>query len=183
MARADVASDASTAVASTANIDPKVAFMLAAKFAGGYGVAKDDRRAVEWYRIAAEKGFPPAQNNLGFMYAEGRGVKKDDAQAVQWYQRAADQNYAPAQTSLGMMYAQGRGVEKSDTDALALYSMAAKDGYPQAMANLGKMYADGQGVARDKQMGEFLIMSAKTSPRTGSGVYVDPDQSDVAAKK
>ena len=37
--------------------------------------------------MAAEQGFPAAQNNLGEMYASGHGVAQDYAQGFAWFAR------------------------------------------------------------------------------------------------
>ena len=47
---------------------------LGALYQSGLGVAKDDARAVELYRKAAEQGHAQAQTYLGDMYHWGRGV-------------------------------------------------------------------------------------------------------------
>ena len=150
------------------------AFIRGANAAAGRGVPKSDAEALKWYRIAAAKGYAPAQNNLGFMYAEGRGVPRNDAEAVKWYKRAAAHKYPPAETSLGMMYAQGRGVKQSDFEALALYSSAANQGYGQAKANLAAAYGYGRGVERDIMTATFLLGSVHEKPYVGSGIYIDP---------
>lgn len=62
------------------------------------GMARD-KRAVEWYRRAAEQGLLEAQYNLGNMYADGRGVEKDEVCAVDWYWKAAEQGSVEAQKS------------------------------------------------------------------------------------
>ena len=155
-------------------ISAEEAFARGAAAAAGRGVPKSDAEALKWYRIAAAKGYAPAENNLGFMYAEGRGVPRNDAEAVKWYKRAAARKYPPAQTSLGMMYAAGRGVRQSDFEALALYSSAANQGYGQAKANLAAMYGEGRGVERDAMTATFLLGSVRERPYTGSGVYVEP---------
>ena len=47
---------------------------------------KDDREAVRWYRLAAERNFPRAQEALGDMYKQGRGgLKKNPTEAYKWY--------------------------------------------------------------------------------------------------
>ena len=66
----------------------------------GRGVARDDRKAVEWFRKAANQGHAFAQNNLGWMYKEGRGVARDDRKAVEWYRKSANQGHAYGQTTL-----------------------------------------------------------------------------------
>src|SRR5690606_40942624 len=77
-------------------------------YKNGNGVAKDYKKAVEWYQKAAEKGNADAQFNLGVMYKNGNGVAKDYKKAVEWYQKAAEKGNANAQFNLGVMYKKDR---------------------------------------------------------------------------
>ncbi len=54
----------------------------------GLIVSQDDKKAVHWYRLAAEQGDANAQFSLGFMYYSGQGVPKDDQEATKWYRLA-----------------------------------------------------------------------------------------------
>jgi hypothetical protein len=139
----------------------------------GRNTRKSDEEAVHWFRIAADQGYAPAENNLGYMYAEGRGVTRDDETAVKWYRRAASRGYPPAQTSLAMMLQEGRGAPQNDVQALALYSAAAGQGYAPATANVAQMVAQGRGIPRDEDTAAFLMATSGEAPRTGSGIFVD----------
>ena len=55
----------------------------------GQGVAQDYRKALDWFRVAAEKGNGAAMNNLGELYAKGQGVTKDCNVAQEWLGKAA----------------------------------------------------------------------------------------------
>ena len=57
----------------------------------GAGIKKDERKAFEWYKEAAEQGYAEAQNSLGVCYYNGEGVEKDESKAVEWWQKAAEQ--------------------------------------------------------------------------------------------
>ena len=48
-------------------------------YANGYGIPKDDSKAVVWYEKSATQGLVDAQFNLAVMYASGRGVPKTPA--------------------------------------------------------------------------------------------------------
>ena len=109
----------------------------------------DYAQALKWYSLAAEKGNPRAQSNLGNMYYYGRGVPKDYAEAVKWYRLAVEQGDARAQSNLGFMYANGQGVLQDDNQAAKWYSLAAEQGDAGAQNNLGGMYAEGQGVPKN----------------------------------
>ena len=115
----------------------------------GIAAKSNAAKAVAWYRRAAEKGFAPAQNNLGAMYDAGTGVEKNDQQAVFWFRKAAEQGYPMAQVNLGDEYRTGSGVEKDSAQAIAWYRKATEQGYAQAYLRLGEMYKDGDGIDKD----------------------------------
>ena len=50
---------------------------------------KDYAKAVELYRMAAEKGDKDAQNYLAFCYHDGKGVAEDEAKAIEWWKKSA----------------------------------------------------------------------------------------------
>ena len=58
-------------------------------YADGQGVPQDFAEAVKWYRLAAEQGIAPAQNNLGNRYAISQGVPQDYVTAHMWFDLAA----------------------------------------------------------------------------------------------
>jgi hypothetical protein len=55
----------------------------------GWGVPKDFKLAVKWYRKSAEQGNAKAQSNLGVMYEKGWGVPKDYVLAYMWFNLSA----------------------------------------------------------------------------------------------
>ena len=83
---------------------------LVLKYDLGQGVTRNDREAMQNYRVAAGQGHAGAQFNLGLIYANGRGVAQDFREAMKWYRLAAEQGFAQAQFKLGYLYLNGRGV-------------------------------------------------------------------------
>ena len=69
-------------------------------------------------RVAAEKGDPAAQYELGAVYQQGRDVPKDYAQAAEWYSKAAAAGHAAATARLGELYEYGAGVERDVSKAV-----------------------------------------------------------------
>jgi TPR repeat protein len=50
--------------------------------------------------LAADQGYPLAQQLLGQLYENGIGVEKDEKEAVKWYRKAANQGLAVSQHNL-----------------------------------------------------------------------------------
>jgi len=118
----------------------------------GEGVAKNDKNALQWFRLAADQGMAQAQSNVGAMYNEGKGVAQNEKEALKWLRLAADQGFPEAQYNLGVMYREGEGVAKNDKNALQWFRLAADQGMAQAQFILGFMYEEGHGVAQsDKE--------------------------------
>lgn len=55
----------------------------------GVGGQPQPDLAVQWYQLAADKGYARAQVNLGAMYERGVGVARDPVKAMEWYRRAS----------------------------------------------------------------------------------------------
>ena len=66
----------------------------------GKELQKDEKKAVEFFRKAANKGLADAQYNLGYCYEYGYGVEKDGLNARFWYNEAARQGQADATEAL-----------------------------------------------------------------------------------
>lgn len=99
---------------------------------------RDIEEAIRLYKLAAEKGYAAAQNNLGFCYFHGIGLPKNLTATVRWYKAAAEQDYAPAQYNLGYCYEKGYGVGTKLNDVLKWYRLAANNGNEKAKAALLK---------------------------------------------
>ena len=117
----------------------------------GDGCACNRRKAVGFYRKAAELGYDVAQYNLGYCYEEGLGVLKSGRKASHWYRLAAEQGNAKAQNNLGNCYAWGYGVQKDLKEAFNWYSRSAAQGYHWGEYNLAECYDEGFGVKKNRK--------------------------------
>ncbi|KAF5312273.1 hypothetical protein D9619_003297 [Psilocybe cf. subviscida] len=69
-------------------------------FFHGWGVPKDMKMGVSYYRVAARLGDGDAQNDLAFCLANGKGCKKDKKSAAKWYRAAV----AQGQSDVGLAW-------------------------------------------------------------------------------
>ncbi|MGA9852238.1 MAG: hypothetical protein WBR15_04845 [Gammaproteobacteria bacterium] len=128
------------------------------------------QEAARWYRIAAEREHPVAQDRLADLYMLGRGVPQSDTQAFQWYARTAEQAYAMAQCNLAYMHTQGLGTKPDEVAATTLYLQAASQGESRAYFNLGLRYAAGLGAPQDRVLaGAWMSNAARLDYPTAKG--------------
>ncbi|WP_347302811.1 tetratricopeptide repeat protein [Croceibacterium sp. TMG7-5b_MA50] len=116
----------------------------------GEGGQRDARRAVRFYRRAAEFGLPGAQFALGQILEFGDDrVEADLPEALRWYREAARAKHPGAQFALAVAYDRGNGVPADRTLATGFYKQAAIQGHAGAMAALGTSFYTGDGVTQD----------------------------------
>jgi TPR repeat protein len=114
---------------------------LAASYAFGKGVERDETRATALYEHACDMKDPSACVFAGQMNEFARGVPKDDAKAARFYQRACDLEWPPGCYNLAIMYERGTGVAANRGKAADLYQMACTAGAKQACEKAREMRA------------------------------------------
>ena len=107
--------------------DPQAQFLLAQRYANGWGVKADFNDAVKWLKKAAKEGNAKALCDLGSLY-ENRGLQLGCSSLGECYDKAID-------------------CFRRSTDA----------GDPNAMANLAACYANGRGVRADVNQAVVLL--------------------------
>lgn len=121
-------------------------FYLGEMYELGHSVSKNYVSAFMWYEKAAENGYSPAQDKLGYFYSSGIGVPRQDLKAAEiWYMKAAEAGNANAQK-----------VIKYEEVQLA----RAKAGDPEGQRRIAKFYAQYRDF--DKESLKFTISPEKT---------------------
>ncbi len=140
---------------------PEEEYALAVRHLRGEGVPRDPVQALAWFRRAAERGYAPAQRELGNAYYAGRGgIERNPALAVEWYRRAAAGGDALAAFNLGRILERGRAGKADPAAAARYYRQAAEAGLAKARTNLGILFYTGRGVPRDLARAFALFRSA-----------------------
>lgn len=107
--------------------------------------------------IAARRGIPVAQSELGRWYYEGIWLHPTNKQeAAKWYTKAAESHYVKGQYNLGLLLE-----NKGDYQGAAhWYSLAANQGYPPAQNNLAVLYSEGLGIQKNLHTAFFWYQKA-----------------------
>jgi TPR repeat protein len=120
--------------------------LLGEIYAQGLGVGRDDAKAAQWYKLAADKGNRDAlfAGNVQF---QGRAGTRDLAEAARL--AAARLGHPSAAYDLGLLYLQGQQVTQDFKRAAELFAVAAEAGNPEAQYALATMYKEGRGAPKD----------------------------------
>ena len=129
---------------------PEAWFNLALLYDYGRGVPVDHRRAVRYYRRAADAGHIEAACNLGASYHHGTGVRKDEHKAFFYIRFAAENGDELAYCGLAESYYFGEGTRKNYRKAFEWFRRSYLQSRRAKAADwLGALYAEGKGVRRD----------------------------------
>lgn len=143
--------------------DPVAQFTLALMYQRGEaGAQRDVNEAAKWMSRAAEKGYAPAQAQMGFYYANGIGVVRDEEEAARWFKLGASQGNAQAQSSLANFHSRGSGgLPRNPAEAARLYKLAAEQGNPAGMVGYAYHLETGLGgVTIDVNAAKILYRRA-----------------------
>jgi hypothetical protein len=112
---------------------PEAQFWLGVAFEQNlwFGVT-EQQEALKWYKRAAERELPDAENELGVRYQDGDGVEQNYVQAAYWFRKAAEHvpdlgGAGQGRNNLGNLYVQGHGVLKDYVQAYMWFSLASSD--------------------------------------------------------
>ena len=143
--------------------DGESAGKLAYCYEYGRGIAPDEKKAFELYKLGAQRRNAMSQ----FKYAEflilGRpeGNEPDIQEALKWYRTAAGAKNPQALFRMGVFHLDGLGpVEKDPKKAAEYFYESAKLGYAQAQYNLACLFSEGRGVMKDDAAALFWYLQA-----------------------
>ncbi len=137
-------------VENAANSEFVKLYNIARHYMKGKGVRQDYSKAIEYLRLAIEKGSPDAMCAIGWCYYNGNGVEKDLEKAFEWYLKAAEKGHSEAQNNVGWCYANGLGVAQNYAKAVEWYRAAA-DRTEQTIMEWKNFYADKVEKAQKKE--------------------------------
>jgi hypothetical protein len=108
-------------------------FLIAVCYEYGLGCIKNEKKAFEYYLLAAKCGFSIAQAFIGYLYMSGdasneMGISRDITEALKYFSLAAAQGHAAGQINLGICYEYGIGLKTNPKEAVKFYQLAASQG-------------------------------------------------------
>lgn len=114
------------------------------------------KEALEFYRIAADRGNLRALVSLGLILESGEGVSKDVRGALALYERAANGGSADGAINLAVALMDGQVLPRNVPRAIQLLTKAAQQGSAIATYNLGVLAEKGVLDKRERALEHFI---------------------------
>lgn len=140
--------------------DPEAQCELGFSYLDGEGVPLDHYYAVEWFRRAIKKSYPPAINAIAICYRYGWGVKKDRRKEFENKLLAGELDFRIAQNSTGNNYIAGIGCEVDIPLGNDYRKRAASGGCVMAQNDLAYDYQYGNNIERDEHLADYWFERA-----------------------
>jgi hypothetical protein len=137
--------------------DPKAMTLLGELYANGLGVPQDDKRAADWYKLAAARGDREAMFALAMFALGGRAGPRDREASAKWLAAAAKLGQPLAAYDLALLYMEGQLFPQDFGRAADLLRVAAGAGNAEAEYALGTLYKTGRGVPQDVRQAVHLF--------------------------
>ena len=140
--------------------DPEAQCELGFSYLDGEGVPLDHYYAVELFRRAIKKSYPPAINAIAICYRYGWGVKKDRKKEFENKLLAGELDFRIAQNSTGNNYIAGIGCDVDIPLGNDYRKRAASGGCVMAQNDLAYDYQYGNNIERDEHMADYWFERA-----------------------
>lgn len=141
------------------NADAQV--MVGKYYLYGRGVAKNEKKAFEWFTHSANNGSLEGNHWLAVCYNDGLGVERNPKEAFKRYCLSAEQGFAESQVRLGIHYMCGDDVAPKDVKkAIGYFISSANQGNALAQYCLGECYLDGSVGEVDKYKAKVWFQKA-----------------------
>jgi len=123
---------------------------------------QDYTQAAEWFTKAANAGYGPGLDGLGFLHQMGLGVERNTDRAYELYKLAAEDGDEQGMFHVGACYSRGIGVKADQKQAIHWWLKAVESGKHASSAyNLALRYEAGNGVVKDPRKAfEFFSVAA-----------------------
>lgn len=115
----------------------------------GYAVPIDTVKAMQYFKIAAERGDPVAMRNLGLHYFYGEGTEVNEEEALKWYRKSAKTGYPLGIHTLGLAFEYSDQGYRNIDSAIYYYKTASEKNEAFSQYNLGILYYYGTKVTQD----------------------------------
>ncbi len=141
---------------SDSNLDKVSYDYLGQMYLYGYGVLKNNQRAIQNLQASAERGFLPAQK---LMARYELIHQKNPTDALKWFKKAADAGDLKAQLYCAAAYHFGVGTKKNEDKARRYDILASKQGNSLAQASLAEHFLESR-HASNKKLGMIWLNKA-----------------------
>ncbi|WP_131064154.1 tetratricopeptide repeat protein [Raoultella planticola] len=154
-------------------------FALALLLIDGIYINKDEVRAFDLAKMAADKGYVRAYYFVGNRYYNGIGTKRNETEGINWITKAAVAGNVNAMERIYFLSKNKKSFNYNPDMALSWLVKSAKLGQSDAQYQLGIQFIEGDLVKKNNTQGIQWIMKSIRNKNTDAMVYL----SDIYYRK
>lgn len=151
------------------NGSPEAQIVVAGMYYIGYGVEKDAKKALKWYRKAARRGANFATYRAGLLFIYEPSIEQDIEKGMELITDAAESGFPDAIHRLADMYIQGNVVKQDLMQAEKWLLEADKLEHGNSQFRLGLIYESG--ALGEKQLNKAIEFYQKASKNQNQPAY------------
>lgn len=131
-------------------------YELANAYFYGYGIKKDEEKALKCYQEAFEQGYLDAAKNIGAYLFYHPELDTNGEMAIAWLFQIKDKEDAEVHYMLGFL------LEKQNrlNEALEFYLLSAKENYVEGALKVGQFYEEGNETTTNLEQAIFWYEKA-----------------------
>lgn len=135
-------------------------------------LAKDAKKAFEYYSRTAAQGDPVGMSNKGLLLLHGNGTEKNENEAKELFEDALAKEYKLAAYNLYAMYSHGWGVPQDLAIAFRFLKEAEVTRDPDVLFNLALVYDKGEGIPEDRILGTEYLLQAVQAGHANASLFL-----------
>lgn len=125
--------------------------------------------AVYLLKSAANRGYAPAQLQMGNFYSQGIGVAQKPDFGTFFYKHAADAGDFEAKVRLGVCYLKGIGIPKNEDEAFKCFLDTAERS-AESKLNIANCYLNGIGTEKNEALAIYYYQDLAVRRRNGDAL-------------
>lgn len=148
--------------------------LLGCKLRDGDGYQKNEKQAVNFFKMAADQGYLDGIVNYAVCLMDGIGTTQDFQKANEYFKRAMEKGDLDAKYHFARALRFGKGINRDEILSEKLMKEAADAGHAEAQNEYGRMCELGKGRSKNIQEAvKYYKMSSDNACPLGMFNYAD----------
>ena len=124
-------------------------YSIGIMYLNGYSIKKNEKEAIKWLKLSAEKGDMKSQIKLGeLFFFGGDQIPKNYQESYNWFELSSKNEYSISFYYLGLMNQYEYGIVKNNIDFMKYFEISAQNGNIKSLNQLKELSKEENYIAQ-----------------------------------